>query len=560
MFSRLRKLFWQVVSYFRHDDSGSSYGLHDRPHQPASEVQPHEKIPHPKIEPQEQQQHPTTVHAESPAAPAPASAPHEEARERAAPGGGAEVAGQVEGDPGGGAQASENRHERRRRIAFKRAADVEYRRLERARLKHDQWVTPAGPHPVERMRAAPEPDRPIDTSELVEPAAPAPEIDEANWYAADKLHYGEEVLVEESECYGTFNFRDTILDQLDRYWVYLERMKKHDPDSYGFYKQVGATLVPHVMHANYEAKGEFRPFTKEEIEKYQRKIRLPPQFRKDRPSFGCVAFSTDSVAEGVEARLKTLMIPKFMYFTKYGKHGAPPEVQRMRGGDTYKMTIWWDQASSKKYKYGRPTEYPIFISEDGTDIRPLRVLETKIVTIPKKHSTWDYNSIPQHAWHIPDVFATWACQHGLSADLHLAGLFCDAVRDLERTNYAMLRIAVHKGDMTAVFGLDPARMSYFFQDRDYKLTVNGHRKPIFHMVRPFVRADGTAVKAQFRGEKEFDWAGYHVSVTVPGLDHFLLPEMNIGMQDDYWRKPGEKYFTEPEFGKRLVDYIEGRRS
>ena len=69
---------------------------------------------------------------------------------------------------------------------------------------------------------------------------------------ADKMHYDEEVLVEESELYGEFNFRDTILGQLDRYWVYLERMRKHDPDSYGFYKQLGATLVPHAMHGCYQ--------------------------------------------------------------------------------------------------------------------------------------------------------------------------------------------------------------------------------------------------------------------------------------------------------------------
>jgi hypothetical protein len=36
----------------------------------------------------------------------------------------------------------------------------------------------------------------------------------------------------------------------------------------------------------------------------------------------------------------------------------------------------------------------------------------------------------------------------------------------------------------------------------------------------------------FRGERDFDWAGYHVKITIPGRDHFLLNEFDVGMSDE----------------------------
>jgi hypothetical protein len=115
----------------------------------------------------------------------------------------------------------------------------------------------------------------------------------------------------------------------------------------------------------------------------------------------------------------------------------------------------------------------------------------------------------------------------------------------------MIRVAVTKGDMTAVFGVAIHRTAYFFQDRDYELTEHGTRKRIFHIVRPHTRADGTIVKMHFRGARTFHWAGYDVEITVPGLDHFMMNEFEPGTIDSYWLEPGQKYVTQPELGRRL---------
>lgn len=415
-------------------------------------------------------------------------------------------------------------------------------------------MTPQGEKPAPRLKAAPEPAQAIDKSELQPEPEPEPKsvVEEANFYMIDKLHYDENVLVEETELYGEFNFRDTILDQLDRYWFYLDRMRKHDADAYGFYKQVGAVMVPHVVLRSWED-NEHEKATPEEIQKYKDKIFLPPSFKQNRPSFGCIAYGTNSVVEQREAKHEGRLSPRFIYYTKCSR--PSPDVQPMTGGDTYKIVVWWDRALEKKWKWGKPTEFAVHINTAGDEIHVLRLLRTNMIDIKEKKGLKHF-SIPKRAWIIPEFYKEWASEHGIPVEMYLAGLFCDAAKILENSQLSTLRVAVHKDNMTAVFGIDPRRMSYFFRDRDYKLNANGHRIPVFHIVKPYVRSDGVAVKMQFRGDRDFTWAGYRVTITVPGLDHFLLSELNIGTVDSYWQEKGKKYLTEPEFGEKLVQYME----
>lgn len=84
----------------------------------------------------------------------------------------------------------------------------------------------------------------------------------------------------------------------------------------------------------------------------------------------------------------------------------------------------------------------------------------------------------------------------------------------------------------------------------------GVRKRIFHFVRPHVRSDGVAVKAHFRGEREFNWAGYKITITVPGRDHFIVDEFNVGASDEYWLDKNAKYLTMPQVGKKLRGWMD----
>ena len=71
-----------------------------------------------------------------------------------------------------------------------------------------------------------------------------------------------------------------------------------------------------------------------------------------------------------------------MYYVKYTK--PPPEIPPAKGGDVFKMIIWWDRPQDKHRKWGTPEErFAVFVNAEGTDIQILRMLDTRIVTVPK---------------------------------------------------------------------------------------------------------------------------------------------------------------------------------
>lgn len=450
---------------------------------------------------------------------------------------------------------------------------AERRRFEHARRRHDKFVEAGGPVPL-KGPARPKREAPAQT--IIPPPPPiADDFTNGNFDIIDKHHVDRSrVLYEESEMYGEFNFRDTILDQLERYFVYLHRMKR-DPDAYGFYKQIGATIIPYLAAGYRDRINPNRARDGRNIRADD--LKLPPWFKVNRPAFGCIAYAIDPHMEQVEidasARDKqhrTVWFPKFMYFTKYKQ--PPPELQMISGGDIYKLTIWWDRPHDPKFKrkQGSPQEYGVFVSADGEHLQVLRVIDTKFVEIPSKrehHRRGVYRkrdlgnfAVPKRAWHFPSDFEAWAKEQGCDMQELLINLFCDAARAIEMSGYSMVRVEARKDDAVAVFGVNVRKLAYFFQDRDTTLNASGSKERVFHMVRAHDRR-GQAVKFHFRGLKQFEWAGYHVSITVPGRDHFMPQEIDIGVSDDYWidKADRKKYMTNTEAGKLIADAIHDGR-
>src|SRR5262249_31506452 len=204
--------------------------------------------------------------------------------------------------------------------------------------------------------------------------------------------------------------------------------------------------------------------------------------------------------------------------------------------------IWWDHPFEPAYNYkkgGAPTEFAVFL--DKENISALPMLDTKIVKIRHKRSgahqrRGELFDIPQRAWRIPEYYAQSAKELGEEPEHFLVRVFMDTALIYEFSNYGMVRVAVHNGDLTAQFVVDPKRMSYFFQDRDVVYTKNGAREACFHIVRAHERRTKTgksSVRLHFRGAREFTWAGYRVTVTVPELHHTSLTEFDIGTTDTY---------------------------
>jgi hypothetical protein len=420
-----------------------------------------------------------------------------------------------------------NRHQRR-----------SYAYWERQRRKHDKLVTPGGSEPVKVEKKSPA---------KIKPDYPAlPEIDHqlpTQCFIAEH-HEGGEVLFEESELYGQFNFRDTILNQLDRYWIYLARMKRNDADAFGFYRQLGGHLLP-LSTTGIEFWRDERYGNSD----FKKVDPLPEWFNKTRPGFGCFAFAADSHSENIE---KKKFFPRFFYFVKYKQ--PPPEVQPMSGGDVYAVTVWWDKDKDKNIKYGSPTQYAVFIDRSGKTVKLLKTLDTKMIKIPRRGKRPD--TVPYRAWHIPEIFSEWANDHKAPVDNYLLNLFVMVTRLYENCLHSMLRVEVHKNDLTAVFGLDERRTAYFFQDRDYQLNKHGQRKRIFHSVKAHFR-HGVAVPFHFRGEREFDWAGYRVKITIPGRDFLHLNDFDVGVVDEYWidKKEQKEFIYQPEFAKIITGWM-----
>jgi hypothetical protein len=446
-----------------------------------------------------------------------------------------------------------NRRERRRLEALRR-------KYEKARLRHDKFVEPQGEPPTPHVRA--------DSNHPPQPEPkPEPEPEPDDDYVPDAFdiiggekklivdrHHevGDRVLYRPEEFEGQFTFRDTILEQLDRYWVYLRRMRKHDPGAYDFYRQVGIVTLP------YCSLGTWRDWNNGKIT-FKMKLadcetELPGWFLKNRPGFGCVSYGTNPLTEFNEIdhtlRIREqkhdkhtmLYSPKFMYFVKYSR--PPADFQPMSGGDTYKLTVWWDRPQDPKAwrrKYGIPQDFGMFVSRDGTRIRALKVYDHDVDTY------W-------RDWHIPHHMEDWAKQHGLSAQRYLTHIFIQAVKAYGQLDMSMVQIRVEKDDMAATFAVKQDRLSYFFKDRDYVLTSNGSRRRIFHVVKPHMRMGVIPIKMHFRGERQFTWAGYKVLVSVPGYHHTPLTEISIASEDWDGRGGGDKVGS-AELGAALADHI-----
>jgi len=447
----------------------------------------------------------------------------------------------------------------------RRAEEAYYRKLLKARMKFDQWVEPKGKpetpkrDPVPRKkREKPLPPIEIEMIEVEE------DVDDTHLLIADNYD-GEEtnpvVLYEETELYGQFSFRDTILPQLNRYYFYLKRMKKHDPSAFGHYKQYGMQLLPYLstdMAGKLNRTAGGTKLTPKQVEKYRREIELAPMFNLKRPTFGCIAFGCNPKVEAYEKGNKWI-IPRFIYYMKYEPKKYPPEIERMPGeGDVYRVTVWWDRCDNKRLRWGVPTEFPIWISRDGKTIRVLRTCKTIWKTIHAKRSLEEFD-IPDRNWRMPNDYGDWAAQHGLDPQTHLSHIFTDAVRDVEHAQFGDVRVEVKNDeDMVAVFNIDARRMAYFFKDRDYDpnhMTKTGQRQRIFHVVAAYTKKNGTHMKIQYRGLRRFTWAGYRVFVSVPGLDHYMPDDFGVGTIDKYYEEEGHKYITEPELATRLVEDI-----
>lgn len=458
------------------------------------------------------------------------------------------------------------------------------------RHRKEKWVTP------KPDKAAPSPSR--ERTVLHHKPEPKP-------WEPPKPKRERVQLTEDPEQWGQYYFRDAILDQLDRYWIYLKRMKYGDQDAYALLRQVGIQMVPWSATRGFDNWA----FNSAETE-------LSPWWRANRPAFGAIAYGFDEITQEAErlfmsdaadpndkehthckfddelkgdirwrpfyitdaknveydkhtrTKPSAIWVPRFLYFTKWEK--TPPKLEHLTGGDTYSLTVYWDRCDKKvpkrwraKHHGGVPQEYGVLVERDTGRVRVLRMkiherIEIKWAKGPYGGKCTEPTVFTNTHWDVPDRYLSWAHRDlsRIEPEDYLRRLFIEAASMYESAVLgSMVRIAVTKSDLTATFGVEIKRMAHFFKDRDVKLTVKGRPRPVFHVVRPHVRKDGAEVPMHFRGLREFEWADYRVSVSVPGRDHFLLPEYDVGVISDKYVDRGRRVLTMEQSGKGLTDAI-----
>jgi hypothetical protein len=325
--------------------------------------------------------------------------------------------------------------------------------------------------------------RPVATEVAVVEAAPVAPT------KRNRSHYAE---MREAEEGGAFHLRAAILDQLDDYFDLIGRMRVGDPAAYALYSKVGAHLLPDNSKSGISE--------------------LPPHWRANgAPSFGAFIFS--------RSQKESDNILRMLYFQKL--KCAPNTVQPIhKPGEVFEVTVYVD---GETHKTRVALKYHVHVANGGGKVTLLKMrqkLFTRVWSTRRGHKGAVH--IPKDVWDYPhwltalfhDTRKTnkaatveeFACQH-----LYFAAQFhANGNSDIQ------VRVAHPKKPITAAFAIATKRTAYFFKDRDAGYNENGNKRKIFHVVRPHMRGD-KAIKMHFRGEREFHWNGYGVTITVPGL-------------------------------------------
>ena len=336
----------------------------------------------------------------------------------------------------------------------------------------------------------------------------------------------------EQDEYGEFYFRHTILDQLDRYFAILKRMKSGDKEAYDLYSQLGAYILPERTNAGYSLDA------------------LEPRWLELRPSFGMVLYGSRSYESKIDKE-KKFYVPFAVYFKKYTLSKAPVAVQPVNSGDIYVCTVYWDTLQGT-LKNGAPTDFALNVSPSG-DIRILKILQHKNITIrgKKGRGRGSTFTIPQRQWGIPSFFKEWAEENGKDVQTLLASIFIETANAQTAAAESMIKVKAYKGGLAAIFSVNILRTPYFFKDRDLCVGPSGKKKKIFHIVKTHIRKTGSVVRTHFRGIKEFNWNGYKIRITVPGWHHVNTHEFNAGATDEEHVENIKDYVDAAALGKTL---------
>jgi hypothetical protein len=304
------------------------------------------------------------------------------------------------------------------------------------------------------------------------------------------------------------NHRFTLADllpMLNDYFASFRYLRRCDRQAYAYYSRVGLPLHPY--------KGSL----------WRVELDDPPLIKD--PASLPMCFGSYNPVPRDEDRTAQYQMPHvtYMFRHKTAVVAAAPDMIVYQVVEWYTRRPWAERGLAKKnvgfYWY-------LGIGSDGfCRALPFRWF-SQYRTNRQKTYTESYFGIPGGLVEMAECAKSGgALKEPSNRSLvdRWAHLWFSCVRALSMGALDGVQVSFRRDGMTARVGIPLQQVSDFFRDRELTGGVGNRRGKIFHSVAAHERhmADGrtVAVGEQFRGIREFDWKGYRVLITVPGMHH-----------------------------------------
>jgi hypothetical protein len=373
-----------------------------------------------------------------------------------------------------------------------------------------RWWGKAQPAPVRQppmLRLPPPPPPPAPEPVAApppEPVAEVAEVGEVAEVAAAEVAPAATTTAHEP----AFRFKTQLLDRLPQFERYLRRARKHlkDEDLDALARQ-GIAVCPDGARGGSGSE-------------------LHPYFVQQMPTFGAFAFlnQPELDPESIYAKLA--------WFRRLKR--APFNVERESADAiaVYVMLVYWDEdqfEELRRWGHGVYDELVVEIRRDGS-LRPLRKRYPAPQTI--KHRDGSSSTLYRAHFGFGSLFSD---SGKLDPVERISGIFVQVTTFWTQSTAAQVRVRATRGRHSLAFAIDVGSVPKFFDDREPVFDARGRRRSIFRIVRPHVRVRNgkrIPIKMHAAGLRDFDWNGWHIHISVPGLDHVSIEQMNISLVDE----------------------------
>lgn len=334
-----------------------------------------------------------------------------------------------------------------------------------------------------------------------------------------------------------WNFRSSILDRLDEYFVCLRRLRRYDPDSYDLFSRTGFTISADTFFNGSHPENRAKICDS-----------------ANRWSFGGFLFPANK-----ESSTPGKMLPSFVYFRKLNR----PSVAERFKGDVYSLTLLYDDRDFSQHwrsRFSVPAVCHIGIDALGS----MRLLRERTPTTSwiqpnrKRGRRPEGFKLRQHSWQYPAWLFHIASARGEPAETFAINLLVMAlVTHTESLQKIIVR--VNRDGLVGAFGIELPRAKYFFKDRDATaLARDGKRKRIFHSV---VRHDRkvkrgiTSVRFHYRGLRHFGWNSYGINIVFPENNRIVAFPVPMSNAEDINPAHQDKWLSSKEAGKMVSEAL-----